>query len=64
MEILIKEEKPVFSSGITLEEHKAKIAKIYETKVRPQIEARRNAKTGRNELTAVQKAHLNCKSPI
>ena len=64
MEILIKEEAPVFTSGISLEEHKAKIARIYEAKVRPQIEARKNIKFKSIELTSVQKAHLSCKSPI
>lgn len=64
MEILIKQEKPIFTSGITLEEHKLKVARIYEAKVRPQIEARKKAKSSSLELTSVQKAHLSCKSLI
>jgi hypothetical protein len=64
MKILVKKESPVFTSGISMEEHKAKMTRIYEAKVRPQIEARKMNRSKSVELTAVQKAHLSCHSPI
>lgn len=64
MKITIKKEKPTFSSGISYENHRAKMAEIYESKVKPQIEARKNGELKSINLSDVQKAHINCKGPI
>lgn len=64
MEIVIKKEKPVFSSGISYEEHQIKVTQIYESVVKPQIEARKNNNQIKTELSAIQKATISCKSPI
>lgn len=64
MKITIKNEKPIFSSGISYEDHLSKVAKIYESKVKPQIEARKNSESKSINLSDAQKAHINCNGPI
>lgn len=64
MEILLKKDKPNFTSGISYEEHLVKVAKIYETVVKPQIDARKNSSKLTEGLSKTQKAHLSCNSPI
>jgi len=63
MEILLKKDKPIFTSGIPYDEHLVKVAEIYEAVVKPQNETRK--KTHKSAvLTKIQKAHLSCNSPI
>jgi len=60
-----RKKEPVFTAGVTYEEHQKRARETYEDIVRPQIEARKKSKEKKAQpLTDAQKAHLSCNSPI
>lgn len=64
MKITVKNEKPIFSFDSSYEDYRIKMAEIFESKVKPQIEARKNNKSKSINLSDAQKAHINCNGPI
>ena len=58
-----------FTAGITYQEHLIKAEEIFETVVKPQVKqlkkiANKDNRISKYTLSAAQKAHLNCQSPI
>lgn len=52
------------ATGVTHEEFKARAKEIYESVVRPQVEARKHRDSNKKlELSPAQKALANCHSP-
>lgn len=65
MKIVKSNSKPRFTAGISLVEQQQKATSIYQTKVLPQITARKNTPAKNALLNDAQKAHLkSCNSPL
>ena len=64
MKIIVKKDKPVFTSGTTYERFQQRATEVYNTVVKPQLEARSKSENSGKQLSAAQKANLNCNSPI